>query len=312
MILTSSLLDAINKIDEVERKKLSQEELDSMSTGDVLTTALTNIPSSAAQLVADITMPIRHPIETATSLISLGKGIYQLTTPGEQPDEQTAKAVGEFFADRYGSLDGFKNAFATDPLGVASDISVVLTGGAALATKVPGVAGKTTTIASKVGEAIDPVKRMGQLAKFTSDMTGKGVTAGLGVATGSGSDALRIAFESGQAGGDAQAKFLANLRGQASGEEVLTQAFDAMKEASKQKATDYKTGMDVVKGAQKKVDFSAVDKVYQEVINTYTIKTKKGNVLKGGDKLQNKLKEIDKKFKEWKNNPELHLAENMQ
>ena len=173
MILTGTLLEAINKIDEVERKKLSQEELDSMSTGEVLTTALTNIPSSAVQLVADITMPIRHPIETATSLISLGKGIYQLTTPGEQADEQTAKAVGEFFADRYGSLDGFKNAFATDPLGVASDISVVLTGGAALAAKVPGVAGKTTTIASKVGEAIDPVKATGKLVKGTGDVIGK-------------------------------------------------------------------------------------------------------------------------------------------
>jgi len=310
-VMTDSLSALLDEVDAQEREKLSQEELDSMSTGDVLTTALTNIPSSAAQLVADITMPIRHPIETATSLISLGKGIYQLTTPGEQPDEQTAKAVGEFFADRYGSLDGFKNAFATDPLGVASDISVVLTGGAALATKVPGVAGKTTTIASKVGEAIDPVKATGKVLKGTGDVIGKGSTALFGATTGSGSDALRIAFESGQAGGDAQAKFLANLRGQASGEEVLTQAFDAMKEASKQKATDYKTGMDVVKGAQKKVDFSAVDKVYQEVINTYTIKTKKGNVLKGGDKLQNKLKEIDKKFKEWKNNPELHLAENM-
>lgn len=308
---TRLLTDLLDEVDAQERKKLSQEELDSMSTGDVLTTALTNIPSSGAQLIADITMPIRHPIETATSLISLGKGIYQLTTPGEQPDEQTAKAVGEFFAERYGSLDGFKNAFATDPLGVASDISVVLTGGAALAAKVPGVAGKTTTIASKVGEAIDPVKATGKLTKFTGDVIGKGSTAIFGAATGSGSDALKIAFESGQAGGDAQAAFLANIRGQASGEEVLTQAFDAMKEASKQKAKDYTTGMEVVKGAQKKVDFSAVDKVYQEVIDTYKIKTKKGDVLKGGDKLQAKLKEIDVKFQEWKNNPELHLAENM-
>ena len=311
MILTGTLLEAINKIDEVERKKLSQEELDSMSTGDVLTTALTNIPSSAAQLVADITMPIRHPIETATSLISLGKGIYQLTTPGEQPDEQTAKAVGEFFAERYGSLDGFKNAFATDPLGVASDISVVLTGGATLAAKVPGVAGKTTTIASKVGEAIDPIKATGKLTKFTGDVIGKGVTAGLGAATGSGSDALRIAFESGQAGGDAQAAFLANIRGQASGEEVLTQAFAALKEQSKQKAKDYKTGMDVVKGAQKKIDFTGIEKVYGEVRDDFIIKTKKENVLKGGDTLQTKFDEIDKLIKQWKNNPELHLAENV-
>ncbi len=308
---TGVLTALLDEVDAQERKKLSQEELDSMSTGDVLTTALTNIPSSAVQLVADITMPIRHPIETATSLISLGKGIYQLTTPGEQADEQTAKAVGEFFADRYGSLDGFKNAFATDPLGVASDISVVLTGGAALAAKVPGIAGKTTTIASKVGEAIDPIKATGKLTKFTGDVMGKGVTAGLGVATGSGSDALKIAFESGQAGGDAQAAFLANIRGQASGEEVLTQAFDALKEQSKQKTKDYKTGMEVVKGAEKKVDFKGIEEVYQSVKDEFTIKTEKGNVLKGGATLQSKFDEIEKLITQWKNNPELHLAENV-
>jgi len=69
-VMTDSLSALLDEVDAQEREKLSQEELDSMSTGDVLTTALTNIPSSAAQLVADITMPIRHPIETATSLIS--------------------------------------------------------------------------------------------------------------------------------------------------------------------------------------------------------------------------------------------------
>mgnify|MGYP003125484454 FL=1 len=311
---TGALTALLDEIDAQERQKLSQEQLDSMSIGDTLTTAVTNIPSSAVQLLADITLPIRHPIETAESLISLGKGIYQLTTPGEQADEKTARAVGEFFADRYGSLDGFKNAFATDPLGVASDISVVLKTGSLLA-KVPKFKNTTTDIIgdtlSTTADYIDPVLGTGKLIQATTSGVGKGSTFGLGVATGSGSDALKIAFESGKAGGDAQAAFLANLRGQASGEEVLTQAFAAFKEQSKQKAKDYKTGMDVVKGAQKKVDFKGIEKVYGEVKADFTIKTKKGDILKGGATLQAKFDEIEKLINQWKNNPELHLAENV-
>ena len=122
---------------EEQRKNNSSQEEDSMPISEVLGQAVSNIPSSAGQLVSDITMPIRHPIQTAQSLASLGRGIYQLTTEGEQPDEATAKAVGKFFVDRYGSFEGFKKSFAEDPLGIVSDISVVFTGGAGLAAKVP-------------------------------------------------------------------------------------------------------------------------------------------------------------------------------
>ena len=62
---TGALTALLDEIDAQERQKLSQEQLDSMSIGDTLTTAVTNIPSSAVQLLADITLPIRHPIETA-------------------------------------------------------------------------------------------------------------------------------------------------------------------------------------------------------------------------------------------------------
>ena len=77
--------------------ELEEKKEKSLSGGEVLKQAVSNIPSSAAQLASDITMPFRHPVQTAQSLTSLGKGIYQLATPGEQPDEATAKAVGQFF-----------------------------------------------------------------------------------------------------------------------------------------------------------------------------------------------------------------------
>tara|TARA_B100001250_G_scaffold113598_1_gene96023 strand:- start:213 stop:1754 length:1542 start_codon:yes stop_codon:yes gene_type:complete len=306
-------------LEELEAKKgkknllqeLEEKKTQSLSGSEVLTQAVQNLPSSAVQLASDITMPIRHPIQTVQSLASLGRGVYQLATPGEQPDEATAKAVGQFFADRYGSLEGFKNAFAKDPLGIISDVSVVLTGGAGLVAKVPGLAGKTTSTISKVGNVIDPVLASGKAISATAQGAGKVIAPLLGVTTGSGGDAIKVAYQSGGAGGDTQKVFTDNLRGKVPVDDILPQAFDAIKDMSRSKGRAYREGMDVVKAAQSKVDFSGIEKAYQGVLDEFTIKTKQGNVLKGGADLQKKFDEINELINTWKQNPDLHLAENV-
>ena len=183
------------------KQKVAQEEEESLSGGEVLTEAVKNLPSSAAKLVTDVTYPIRHPIETAQSLASLGRGVVKLIVPGEpttyDEDEEAAKAVGKFFADRYGSFDAFKQSFATDPLGVASDVAIIFTGGAGLAAKVPGVAGKTTQTISKIGTAIDPVLGGAKLAGATAVGAGKVTAPLLGLTTGAGTDAIQVAARAG-------------------------------------------------------------------------------------------------------------------
>ena len=96
-----------------------------MPLTEMFSQAISNVPSSTVNLVEDTVQPFLHPIDTANSLVSLGKGLYQLTTPGEQPDEASAKAVGQYFANRYGSIEGFKRAFASDPMGILADASIV-------------------------------------------------------------------------------------------------------------------------------------------------------------------------------------------
>ena len=68
---------------EEKQKQAKVEEQESLTGGEVLTEAVKNLPSSAVQLAKDVTYPIRHPIETAQSLTSLGKGIIKLIAPGE-------------------------------------------------------------------------------------------------------------------------------------------------------------------------------------------------------------------------------------
>ena len=297
-----SLLEKLQK----EKERQLQEE-ESLTGGEVLTQAVKNIPSSAAQLVSDVTMPIRHPIQTAQSLASLGRGIYQLTTPGEQPDEATAKAVGKFFADRYGSFDGFKKAFATDPLGIVSDISVVFTGGAGLAAKVPGVAGKTTTTISKVGNIIDPVQATAKVIGATGRGVGKVATPFLGVTTGAGGDAISTAFKSGASGADAQKLFLDNLRGNVAPDEIVPKALQAMKDLSGQRTSDYKTNKAALKLENAPVNFKNIQK---KIIDFEKSKKFEG-MSELSKKGQNKLIEIKKIVNEWQKNPALHNAKGM-
>jgi len=152
--LVMSLYDDLKKIDEIEEvvvKGTPEEQ-------PIVQQAIKNLPGSTLKLGKDLVNVIIHPVTTAKSIFELGKGVVSLAIPGEQPSEETAKAVGRYFVDRYGSLDNIKKTFAEDPAGFLADSAAVLTGGGTLLRKVPGAATeKLGTVATKVGQKIDPV-----------------------------------------------------------------------------------------------------------------------------------------------------------
>lgn len=88
--------------------------------------------------------------------------------------EGQAKAVGQFYKDRYGGIDNIANTIYNDPVGVVADAATVATGiggalrgGGAAATKL-GLAGKSNTLtragrtASNIGRTIDPLMVAGK------------------------------------------------------------------------------------------------------------------------------------------------------
>ena len=293
------------------KQKVAQEEEESLSGGEVLTEAVKNLPSSAAKLVTDVTYPIRHPIETAQSLASLGRGVVKLIAPGEpttyDEDEEAAKAVGKFFADRYGSFDGFKQSFATDPLGVASDVAIIFTGGAGLAAKVPGVAGKTTQTISKIGTAIDPVLGGAKLLGATAVGAGKVTAPLLGVTTGAGTDAIQVAARAGASSPEVQKMFLDNLRGNVAPEEVVPKAISALKERQTATRGRFKKDKKTLQLEAQPVNFTNIKQAIKSFEDGYKFE----GVSELSANAQKKLSDLKKIVKVFEDNPKLHNAKGL-
>ena len=141
---------------------------------DVPGEALANLPASAAKFAGSLYEAVTSPVQTVKGLLDLGAGALQNITPkvvkdfvnqfetnpeAAQRAVATANAVGGEYAKRYGSVEGFKEALATDPVGVASDFSTLLTGGAAATSKVaPSVSKGLSTAATYTNPAAPIVK----------------------------------------------------------------------------------------------------------------------------------------------------------
>ena len=165
-----------------------------LSWSDVPLEAVKNTPSSAGQFVGSIAHAIAHPIDTANNILdvvsggietginklspSLGEAIrsYDQKTGGAEAADlarQKAGAVGEHFVNRYGSAEGLKRTLATDPVGAAADAAMVLSGGGAVAARVPGMA-RVGSGMQTAANAIDPIAntiRAGQAVAASRPVT---------------------------------------------------------------------------------------------------------------------------------------------
>src|SRR3990167_173785 len=80
-----------------------------------------NVLTSGVNFAKNIVSPIVHPIATIENLIALAK----------EPS-QTGALLKDAIVKRYGSIDAILNTAYNDPVGMASDLSIV-TGGAGAA-----------------------------------------------------------------------------------------------------------------------------------------------------------------------------------
>lgn len=95
-----------------------------------------NIIPSAKRFLGDIGHAIAHPIQTVRGVSRVfGGGLTKASRAGILPGQQLledrpeteieleAEAVGQFFKDRYGSVEAAKQTFINDPVGFLADFS---------------------------------------------------------------------------------------------------------------------------------------------------------------------------------------------
>lgn len=208
-----------------------------ISTGSMLTQAFFNAPASAVQFGRDIVEPILSPIDTARAVVNLGSSV--LGKAGiTDADPTLANQVGEYFANRYGGVDNAMRTFATDPVGMTSDVAGLLTGGGTLVSKVPKL--------SRVGKAVETTGRVVDpfnIAAKTTKATGKATAGALGFTTGAGMRAVEESAKAGYEGGKKGQAFVAQMREREPVSAVVDEASQAVDVLRQQRGQQYRSGM---------------------------------------------------------------------
>lgn len=213
---------------------------------------LKRLPSSAWQLVKDVTAPIHSPIDTGKGLYKLASGLVQMAIPGEQGNEEVIRAVGEHMANRYGSFEKTKEAFQYDPAGVVADVGSLVAGGGALAGS--KAAAKAASLAG--GAARKVGGGAANVTGFTSGLKAGGVKE----AARAG---LKSVEDAGVTGRATEQPFVRAARGQTPQDAAVTQARAAVDAIRKQRSDAYAAGKARVYGEVGK----ATPLPFDEVIN---------------------------------------------
>jgi len=257
-----------------------------MNWGDVAYGAATNLPASAGKYGKELYEAVTSPIETVKNIGMVGGGavINQLPKVAQdwlmsvasdpqkmQQSVQMAQAVGGEYAKKYGTLEGFKQALSTDPVSVIGDLSILLTGGGAAASKVPGLA-KTGQIVSQAGRTIDPFNLATKAVTKPLQLAEALATPALGSATGAGAEAIREAAGAGLAGGTKAQAFLEQMRGNAPIENVVNTAKDAVAELYRNRSESYLSGMNKATASNAVLDFAPIDNAIAKAESIGTFK----------------------------------------
>jgi hypothetical protein len=216
-----------------------------------------------------------------------------------------ANAVGGEYAKRYGTLEGFKQAVASDPVSVLGDLSLMMTGGGSVAAKVPGLAqaGKLT---AQAGRTIDPFNVVTSAVTKPLKLAGLLASEGAGFTTGAGGGAIREAAQSGFVGGEKANAFLEQLRSNAPVENVVNTAKGALSEMRDQRNNLYRSGMVDIKNDQSVLNFNNIDKTLVDA-NKYAYYK---NALKNPEAAK-ALDDVSQVIDDWKSRPasEYHTPE---
>lgn len=264
---------------------------------DVPLEAVKSFGPSVANMVGDIYQAVTSPVQTAKSVTDILAGAYQNVLPealvqliGEdKPSREAANQVGQFYKQRYGTEEGFKQALAKDPAGVMADVSTILTGGASVAPKVVSVPLRTAA------SVVDPLQLAAKATGKAVDVAGGLTKQTLGLTTGVGGEAIGEAYKAGKTGGEAAKAFKENLMGRVDPVEVLNVAKANVAELGRQRQAAYRANMANIKGDKSVLSFDGIDKALTDAQSKVSFKGKVKN-----EAAAQKLSDVQAKINDWK------------
>ena len=281
-----------------------------MLLSDVATQAYANLGPSAYEFAKGLYETITNPKQTLSSISDLMQaGLSKIIPessidPNAKPAIERGKVAGqamaEHFKGRYGSAEGFKEALAKDPVGVASDISTVLSLGSS---GVGGLAKLTEKAGSTVtAPALRATERgLETAAKYTNPLTAVTATAGLvgkpalGLSTGTGSENIANAAKAGFKG---DKSFVENLRGEVPMTKALDDAKHNLSVMRQNRNNTYRSGMVDISNDKNILSFDDIDKAIAKAKKEVV----RGTIVKD-EKAFEHLNKIEDKINEFKNAP---------
>jgi len=241
--------------------------------------AIKNLPESTFNVVKNTADAVLHPIDTAQTALNMGNAALQRVLPEsvnqvmhkvaeyvpgsnataeESPkSDKNLQAAMDFYKNRYGSLEGFKEAWSKDPAGILADASTVLSLGGSAASKIPQIA-KAGERVSDLARMVDPMSVASKAGGAFGGFVGNRLADVVGMTTGAGSTAIKKAFEAGKVGGDKAEAFVRNLRGDADISDVVGDAQGALANMRKARGARYREGMEGIKADQSVLSYEPI------------------------------------------------------
>lgn len=308
---------------QIHQEQAVEEPKQPMAWGDVATGAAINAVPSVFNLAKGVVSAVASPIDTAKNMVSLASGgilnalpesavnlINKTVADPEQSnkDMALASALGNMYKQKYGTMEGFKEALSSDPAGIIADVATVLTAGGGAASKIPAL-NKAGSLATKAGIAIDPLANTLNLAGKGIRATGTGIANLIGdVGSNIGGKNIQNASVAGLSGGAKGAEFLDNLRGNVPIESALLEAKDALNNIRKSRSQNYKDKISKVSADKTVLDLKPIDDALADTLSVSRFKGKSIN--RSTEATQNKILEV---VNEWKglNKNDFHTAEGL-
>lgn len=290
---------------------VSEEELNSTSLGTTLGTtakAVGNLPSSFLNLGKGLLSAIAHPIQTlggiGGTVVGTTENVLGKNKNNPSEAQQLANSVGKAFTDRYGSVRNAARSATNDPAGVGADVLSILYGGSAALDKFAGTTGADIASATArqgfdnfgtKGLNVMPTVGEGKFAgllnkgltsvaepvangvKNVASLPGKVAAQTMGLQTGVGGGPITEGFKASATGGQANRAFLDGLRGNATPDQLVTHARDALGEVLGQRSAEYKQMLSSLGKDSTTYDISPIYRGVDEQLNKFGIsKTAEG------------------------------------